>query len=147
MSELETYRGKRDFEKTPEPVPDGRQQAPSGPDAASRNLVFVIQQHAARRMHWDFRLEVDGVLKSWPLPKGPTLDPKERRMAVMTEDHPLEYGGFEGVLRIARAVPLLWPFFVVTSLPGIRRIGHAVYRQIAANRTRQGKCTDEFCVP
>jgi predicted DCC family thiol-disulfide oxidoreductase YuxK len=57
------------------------------------------------------------------------------------------YGGFAGVLRIARVIPLLWPFFVVASLPGIRHIGHAIYRHIAANRTRQGRCTDEFCVP
>jgi predicted DCC family thiol-disulfide oxidoreductase YuxK len=57
------------------------------------------------------------------------------------------YGGFEGVRRISRAVPLLWPFWIVASLPGIRQIGDAVYRRIAANRIRRGKCTDEFCVP
>jgi predicted DCC family thiol-disulfide oxidoreductase YuxK len=57
------------------------------------------------------------------------------------------YGGFEAVLRISRSIPLLWPLFVVASLPGIRQIGHAVYRRIAANRIRRGKCTDEFCVP
>jgi predicted DCC family thiol-disulfide oxidoreductase YuxK len=56
-------------------------------------------------------------------------------------------GGFDAVLRISSAVPLLWPFFLVASLPGIRQTGHAVYRRIAANRIRQGKCTDEFCVP
>jgi predicted DCC family thiol-disulfide oxidoreductase YuxK len=57
------------------------------------------------------------------------------------------YGGFEGVLRIARVVPLLWPFFVIGSLPGIRQLGRGIYRHIASNRTRQGRCTDEFCVP
>jgi predicted DCC family thiol-disulfide oxidoreductase YuxK len=57
------------------------------------------------------------------------------------------YGGFSGVLRIARVVPLLWPFFLIASVPGIRQIGHAVYRRIAANRIRRGRCTDEFCVP
>ncbi|MGE0060267.1 MAG: DNA polymerase ligase N-terminal domain-containing protein, partial [Dehalococcoidia bacterium] len=88
---LDTYRKKRDFSKTPEPPP-------GDPDAQARNLVFVVQQHAATRMHWDFRLEVDGVLKSWPLPKGPSLNPKDKRMAVMTEDHPYDYRNFEGVI-------------------------------------------------
>ena len=91
MPKLDEYRRKRDFNKTPEPPP-------GDPDASQRNLVFVIQQHAARRMHWDFRLEVDGVLKSWPLPNGPSLDPKIKRMAVMTEDHPYDYRNFEGVI-------------------------------------------------
>ena len=81
----------RDFSKTPEPPPGDA-------DAAERNLRFVVQQHAARNMHWDFRLEVDGVLKSWPLPKGPSLDPKIKRQGIMTEDHPYEYRTFEGVI-------------------------------------------------
>src|SRR5437762_3049935 len=90
-SPLTEYEAKRDFSRTPEPGPG---------TTAERNsdLVFVIQQHAARRMHWDFRLEVDGVLKSWPLPKGPSLDPSVKRLAVMTEDHPFEYRNFEGVI-------------------------------------------------
>jgi bifunctional non-homologous end joining protein LigD len=86
---LATYKAKRDFSKTPEPGPKrGRAKGNS----------FVIQKHAARRTHFDFRLEHDGVLKSWAVTKGPSLDPAQKRLAVMTEDHPLEYGGFEGVI-------------------------------------------------
>jgi bifunctional non-homologous end joining protein LigD len=86
---LSTYRAKRDFSKTPEPPPERRRK---------RGNSFVIQKHAARRTHFDFRLEHDGVLKSWAVTKGPSLDPTQKRLAVMTEDHPLEYGGFEGVI-------------------------------------------------
>jgi bifunctional non-homologous end joining protein LigD len=90
---LDTYRQKRDPGRTPEPfsVPQ-----PSPSQAAVDR--FVIQQHAARRMHWDLRLEIDGVLVSWAVPRGPSLDPKEKRLAVQTEDHPLEYADFEGVI-------------------------------------------------
>jgi bifunctional non-homologous end joining protein LigD len=91
VPDLERYRQKRDFTRTREPPPGEA-------DDGETNLVFVVQQHAATNMHWDFRLEVDGVLKSWPLPKGPTLDPKERRMAPMVEDHPFDYRNFEGVI-------------------------------------------------
>jgi bifunctional non-homologous end joining protein LigD len=91
VPKLDEYRRKRDFSKTAEPPPGEA-------DDSARNLVFVVQQHAATRMHWDFRLEIDGVLKSWPLPKGPSLNPKDRRMAVMVEDHPYDYRNFEGVI-------------------------------------------------
>jgi bifunctional non-homologous end joining protein LigD len=89
---LRQYERKRDFARTPEPPP-----AP-GKRAARDELSFVVQQHAARRLHYDFRLELDGVLKSWAVPKGPSLHPAQKRMAVETEDHPLEYADFEGTI-------------------------------------------------
>jgi bifunctional non-homologous end joining protein LigD len=88
---LSLYRQKRDFEKTAEPSG----LAKVGPAEYPR---FVIQKHAATRLHYDLRLEVDGVFKSWAVTKGPSLDPKERRLAVETEDHPLDYGDFEGTI-------------------------------------------------
>ncbi|MER6378513.1 DNA polymerase ligase N-terminal domain-containing protein [Streptomyces sp. NPDC001250] len=88
---LRTYRGRRDFERTREP--SGRE-----PGAGGDAPRFVVQIHDARRMHFDFRLQVDDVLKSWSVPKGPSTDPGDKRLAVPTEDHPLEYEDFEGVI-------------------------------------------------
>lgn len=97
---LAKYRHKRDFEATPEPSGESRPARRPRKSAAARTdgLSFVIQKHAARRLHYDFRLELDGTLKSWAVPKGPSLDPADKRMAVHVEDHPIEYGGFEGVI-------------------------------------------------
>ncbi len=88
---LTTCSGKRDFTKTAEP--DGKAGARS-----STRLRFVIQKHAATRLHYDLRLELDGVFKSWAVTRGPSLDPKDKRLAVEVEDHPLDYGDFEGTI-------------------------------------------------
>ena len=89
---LHRYRQKRDFTVTPEPGPK------DSPTAQLESLSFVIQKHWARRLHYDFRLELDGVLLSWAVPKGPSYDPKEKRIAIHVEDHPFDYAGFEGTI-------------------------------------------------
>ncbi len=89
-SKLNEYKKKRDFKKTTEPK--------GGKKKSSGKLRFVIQKHDASRLHYDFRLEVDGVLKSWAIPKGPSTDPSDKRLAAPTEDHPMEYADFEGTI-------------------------------------------------
>lgn len=88
---LDAYRKKRDFKKTSEP--SGKRLA-----RPSKRLIFVIQEHDASRLHYDFRIESGGVLKSWAVPKEPSTSPKDKRLAIPTEDHPMEYAKFKGVI-------------------------------------------------
>src|SRR5262245_59321287 len=97
---LKRYAQKRNFRKTAEPSHKARADKArahkAGAGSKAKQLIFVIQKHAARRLHWDFRLEWQGTLRSWAVPKGPSLDPADKRLAVEVEDHPIAYASFEG---------------------------------------------------
>src|SRR5689334_23692837 len=130
---LREYSAKRTFTATPEP-PAKVVAAKAGP------LLFVVQMHSATRLHYDFRLECDGVLKSWAVPRGPSLNPADKRLAVMTEDHPYDYASFEGVIppkQYGAGEVIVWDCGVYT--PDEDRKGHWYHDRAAAERqVREG---------
>src|SRR5262245_16520201 len=155
MGDLRRYREKRDPGRTPEPFAQATRPRALAPGAAR---AFVVQQHAARRLHHDLRLEIGGVLASWAVPKGPSLDPRERRLAVRTEDHPLAYADFEGVIpagNYGAGAMIVWDRGVYRMLDGstpaegleagkldIELSGHKLRGRFALVRTRSGSGRD-----
>ncbi len=121
---LERYRQKRDFRVSPEPPGDEQRRATRAARAVAR--FFCVHKHLARRLHYDLRLEHAGVLRSWAVPKGPSLDPRDKRLAVEVEDHPLEYGMFEGVIPEGYGAGIVMLWDCGTWTPEVADVGAAI---------------------
>src|SRR6516165_5042953 len=140
---LKKYSEKRHFDRTPEPPASPAPHAKGG-----ANLQFCVQRHHATHLHYDFRLEAGGALKSWAVPKGPTLDPGEKRLAMMVEDHPLEYGDFEGNIpkgNYGAGSVMLWDrgtFELIGDLPAMKQIDRGDLKF----RLRGEKLNGEFAI-
>ena len=121
---LAKYKAKRDFTKTPEPSGDKGEKPAKAKPSAARDLFFCVQKHLASHLHYDFRLEHRGVLLSWAVPKGPSVNPKDKRLAMRVEDHPFDYGEFEGVIPegYGAGIVLLWDKGTWRPEPGFENI-------------------------
>jgi bifunctional non-homologous end joining protein LigD len=134
---LETYRNKRDFTETPEPA--GRKDSRTG-----RPPLFVVQRHSASRLHYDFRLEIGGVLASWAVPKGPSMRTADKRLAVRTEDHPLDYASFEGVIpegHYGAGTVMVWdlgPYAIEGDAPAGRQLAEGELKIVLAGKKLRG---------
>jgi bifunctional non-homologous end joining protein LigD len=122
---LKEYKSKRDFSKSPEPAGTRAKRAGA---AQRKPLFFCVQKHLASHLHYDFRLEYNGVLLSWAVPKGPSLNPADKRLAMHVEDHPIDYGDFEGVIPegYGAGIVMLWDTGTWTPEPGFEKIGAAM---------------------
>jgi bifunctional non-homologous end joining protein LigD len=125
---LSRYKAKRDFSKTPEP--SGDSTLPRSLKSAQKSLFYCVQKHLASHLHYDFRLEFNGILLSWAVPKGPSLNPRDKRLAMRVEDHPYDYRDFEGVIPsgYGAGVVMLWDEGAWKPEPGFENIGEALRR-------------------
>jgi DNA ligase D-like protein (predicted 3'-phosphoesterase) len=125
---LGDYQRKRDFSKSPEPRGDQHGGPPSPTLRRDKPLFFCVQKHLASHLHYDFRLEHDGVLLSWAVPKGPSLDPSVKRLAMHVEDHPIDYGSFEGVIPEGYGAGLVMLWDQGTWVPEVADVGQALVK-------------------